>query len=49
MQKNKDEIQLLVAVVQYKSKLLVEPRRGICSSYLASLKPNAGEYRKTVG
>lgn len=31
-----DEVQLLVAVVNYKTKL-VKPRRGLCSTWLASL------------
>jgi len=34
-----DEIQLLVAVVNYKTKL-VKPRRGLCSTWLASLDPS---------
>lgn len=33
----KDEIHLLVAVVEYKTKL-IEPRLGICSNWLATLK-----------
>ncbi|RMX46194.1 hypothetical protein pdam_00007849 [Pocillopora damicornis] len=33
-----DEIQLLVVVVNYKTKL-VKPRRGLCSTWLASLDP----------
>ena len=49
LQVNKDHIQLLVAVVKCKSKLLVEPRRGVCSTYLASIMPGAGEYQLTVG
>ena len=44
MQVNKDVIQLLVAVVKYKSKLLAEPRRGVCSTYLANVTPIAGQY-----
>jgi len=48
LQVNKDRIQLLVVVVKYKSKLLVEPRRGVCSTYLASIMPDAGEWRLTV-
>jgi len=44
VQVNGDQIQLLVAVVKYKSKLLVEPRRGVCSTYLANVTPNAGQY-----
>ena len=31
-----DEAHLLVAVVCYKSKRLVKPRRGVCSTWLAS-------------
>ncbi|XP_058946686.2 NADPH-dependent diflavin oxidoreductase 1-like isoform X1 [Pocillopora verrucosa] len=33
-----DEVQLLVAVVNYNTKL-VKPRRGLCSTWLASLDP----------
>lgn len=33
-----DEVQLLVAVVNYKTKL-VKPRQGLCSTWLASLDP----------
>ncbi|CAK5268795.1 unnamed protein product [Mycena citricolor] len=32
------EVQLCVAIVKYRTKLKV-PRRGVCTSYLASLKP----------
>lgn len=35
-----NEIHVLLAVVQYKTKLQV-PRQGLCSSYLASLPENA--------
>ncbi|XP_008322669.1 NADPH-dependent diflavin oxidoreductase 1 [Cynoglossus semilaevis] len=35
-------LQILVAVVQYKTKLY-KPRRGLCSSWLASLDPHKGE------
>ena len=35
----KDEVHLLVAVVRYKTKLL-EPRFGLCSNWLATLKSN---------
>ena len=35
-QAHPDEIQLLMAVVTYKTKL-VKPRRGLCSTWLASL------------
>ena len=41
VQANKNEIQLLVALVKYKTKLVL-PRRGVCSTYLASLKPEPG-------
>lgn len=34
-------LQILVAVVQYKTKLH-KPRRGLCSSWLASLDPKQG-------
>ena len=37
-QAHPDEIQLLVVVVNYKTKL-VKPRRGLCSTWLASLDP----------
>jgi len=40
---NNDELQLLVAVIKYKSKLLIEPRRGVCSTYLANIRPCAGK------
>lgn len=35
----KNEIHLLVAVVKYRTKLM-EPRIGLCSNWLANLKPN---------
>lgn len=35
-------IQILLAVVRYKTKLY-QPRRGLCSSWLASLDPTQGE------
>nr|Q6NRG5.1 RecName: Full=NADPH-dependent diflavin oxidoreductase 1; AltName: Full=NADPH-dependent FMN and FAD-containing oxidoreductase [Xenopus laevis]AAH70785.1 Ndor1 protein [Xenopus laevis] len=35
-------IQILMAVVQYKTKL-IEPRRGLCSTWLASLPPHGTE------
>lgn len=34
-------LQILVAVVQYKTKMY-KPRRGLCSSWLASLDPKQG-------
>lgn len=37
-------LQILVAVVQYKTKLH-KPRRGLCSTWLASLNPNAEDVR----
>ncbi|XP_013884668.1 NADPH-dependent diflavin oxidoreductase 1 [Austrofundulus limnaeus] len=37
-----DRLQILVAVVQYRTKLH-RPRRGLCSSWLASLDPQQGE------
>lgn len=36
-----DRIQILLAVVRYKTRLL-EPRKGLCSSWLASLDPEKG-------
>jgi sulfite reductase alpha subunit-like flavoprotein len=36
---HRDEIQLLVAVVHYKTKLH-KPRQGLCSTWLAHLRPN---------
>uniref|UniRef100_A0A803JEP3 NADPH-dependent diflavin oxidoreductase 1 n=1 Tax=Xenopus tropicalis TaxID=8364 RepID=A0A803JEP3_XENTR len=38
MQALPNALQILVAVVQYRSKL-IEPRRGLCSTWLASLPP----------
>lgn len=35
-------LQILVAVVQYQTRLK-EPRRGLCSTWLASLDPTQGE------
>lgn len=35
-------LQILVAVVQYQTRLK-EPRRGLCSSWLASLNPEQGD------
>jgi sulfite reductase alpha subunit-like flavoprotein len=45
---NKDQIQLIVAVVKYKSKLLVTPRRGVCSTYLANLNTCTDEQPKVA-
>ncbi|XP_004848819.1 NADPH-dependent diflavin oxidoreductase 1 isoform X1 [Heterocephalus glaber] len=39
-----DRLQILVAVVQYQTRLK-EPRRGLCSSWLASLDPGQGPIR----
>jgi len=40
-QAHPNEIQLLVAVVNYKTRLHL-PRRGVCSTWLASLDPSQG-------
>lgn len=40
-QTHPNRLQILVAVVQYKTKLY-KPRRGLCSSWLASLDPQQG-------
>ncbi|KAM9176576.1 NADPH-dependent diflavin oxidoreductase 1 isoform 3-T6 [Mergus octosetaceus] len=37
-----DRIQILVAVVRYKTRLS-KPRRGLCSTWLASLNPEQGD------
>ncbi|KAF7240994.1 NADPH-dependent diflavin oxidoreductase 1 [Varanus komodoensis] len=42
-----DRIEILVAVVQYKTGL-VQPRRGLCSTWLASLNPQNGAVRVPV-
>ncbi|KAJ7339371.1 NADPH-dependent diflavin oxidoreductase 1 [Desmophyllum pertusum] len=42
-----DEVQLLVAVVNYKTKLF-KPRRGLCSTWLASLDPSNKDSRVPV-
>ncbi|KAE8582045.1 hypothetical protein XENTR_v10019916 [Xenopus tropicalis] len=42
MQALPNALQILVAVVQYRSKL-IEPRRGLCSTWLASLPPRGRE------
>uniref|UniRef100_A0A8C6K2Q6 NADPH-dependent diflavin oxidoreductase 1 n=1 Tax=Melopsittacus undulatus TaxID=13146 RepID=A0A8C6K2Q6_MELUD len=39
-----DRIQILMAVVQYKT-WLSKPRRGLCSTWLASLNPEQGDVR----
>ncbi|NXX44974.1 NDOR1 oxidoreductase, partial [Tricholaema leucomelas] len=39
-----DRIQILVAVVRYKTRLS-KPRRGLCSTWLASLSPEQGDVR----
>ncbi|KAM4647594.1 NADPH-dependent diflavin oxidoreductase 1 isoform 3-T3 [Amazona ochrocephala] len=39
-----DRIQILMAVVQYKT-WLSKPRRGLCSTWLASLHPEQGDVR----
>ncbi|XP_026195989.1 NADPH-dependent diflavin oxidoreductase 1 isoform X2 [Anabas testudineus] len=42
LQAHPHRLQILVAVVQYKTKLY-KPRRGLCSTWLASLDPAQGE------
>ncbi|NXR62762.1 NDOR1 oxidoreductase, partial [Rhadina sibilatrix] len=39
-----ERIQILVAVVRYKTRLS-KPRRGLCSTWLASLNPEQGDVR----
>ncbi|KAM6337556.1 NADPH-dependent diflavin oxidoreductase 1 isoform 2-T2 [Alca torda] len=39
-----DRIQILMAVVRYKTRLS-KPRRGLCSTWLASLNPEQGDVR----
>ena len=46
-QAHPDEVQLLVAVVNYKTKL-VKPRRGLCSTWLASLDCSNKDLRVPV-
>lgn len=41
-QAHPSRLQILVAVVQYQTRLK-EPRRGLCSSWLASLDPGQGD------
>lgn len=36
-----------MAVVKYKTKLLT-PRKGVCSTWLASLRPGSGRYIKVA-
>jgi len=40
-QAHPDRIQILMAVVRYKTRLN-KPRRGLCSTWLASLNPEQG-------
>ncbi|KAK3527280.1 hypothetical protein QTP86_018608 [Hemibagrus guttatus] len=42
LQAHPDRIQILVAVVKYKTRLHM-PRKGLCSSWLASLTPSHGD------
>lgn len=42
LQAHPGRLQILVAVVRYKTKLY-KPRRGLCSSWLASLDPTQGD------
>jgi len=46
-QTHPDEVHLLVAVVNYKTKL-VKSRRGLCSTWLASLNSSQGDLRIPV-
>lgn len=41
-------LQILMAVVQYQTRLK-EPRRGLCSSWLASLDPEQGDRYSGAG
>lgn len=41
LQAHPDRLQILMAVVQYRTKLH-EPRRGLCSTWLASISPSNG-------
>lgn len=41
-QAHPSRLQILVAVVQYQTRLK-EPRRGLCSNWLASLDPGQGD------
>lgn len=40
LQANPSQLQILVAVVQYRTKL-AKPRKGLCSSWLSELKPES--------
>uniref|UniRef100_A0A6Q2YE37 NADPH-dependent diflavin oxidoreductase 1 n=1 Tax=Esox lucius TaxID=8010 RepID=A0A6Q2YE37_ESOLU len=42
LQAHPNRIQILLAVVQYKTKMYL-PRKGLCSSWLASLDPRLGD------
>ncbi|RXN10346.1 NADPH-dependent diflavin oxidoreductase 1 [Labeo rohita] len=42
LEQHPNRIQILLAVVEYKSMLL-KPRKGLCSSWLASLDPSKGD------
>ncbi|XP_034457604.1 NADPH-dependent diflavin oxidoreductase 1 isoform X1 [Hippoglossus hippoglossus] len=44
LQVHPNRLQILVAVVRYKTKLY-KPRRGLCSSWLSSLDPEQGDVR----
>ncbi|KFP33975.1 NADPH-dependent diflavin oxidoreductase 1 [Colius striatus] len=44
MMAHPDRLQILVAVVRYKTRLS-KPRRGLCSTWLASLNPEQGDVR----
>lgn len=46
-QAHPDRIQILVAVVRYKTRLS-KPRRGLCSTWLASLNPEQGNFTWTT-
>lgn len=47
MQAHPDRIQILMAVVRYKTQLS-KPRRGLCSTWLASLNPEQGNCLDSV-
>lgn len=42
-----ERMQILVAVVRYKTRLS-KPRRGLCSTWLASLNPEQGKCLDSV-